>query len=677
MNTTPDQIQKFANSLISPMGFEVKTVEQDNGYLPMMYEELPAEFQKEMDDLAAELVDPDRGHVAIIGSAQSGKTFLLNNLVGNFDRYMDRLGREPMNFIRLNEDDLNLIKAIPNGYNTYIKALTEHFGSSESEICFVTENHNIAAKIHSWSSKVRILLEANRSTFLHIFHTDNEAGNKLWGSWLYTDMSDVLLTKKDLINTAYEALNERVRETFKIDLSKKIIAMFVSHSIRKMPELVIREGKFKGKISVPLGLWLVAFRRMAGIIGLSGSKSLQGKDGNVALGKVISSIYEDNEEIFEMYVEAMSETDHMFENGGGFVIPGPDGQMIRIHLAPGLHINGEDLDEDDSDEDDDKPHEKLSFKDIDELGDSLKREVIGQDEAVQRIVDGLIVPAAGLSDPTKPIRSMLFLGPTGVGKTKMATTLAETLMDEPMNLVRIDMSEYSQSHEAAKLLGAPPGYAGFEQGGVLTNAVKAHPRSLILLDEVEKAHPKIWDSFLQILDAGRMTDGRGQEVDFTQTVVIMTSNIGAKEMQHISVGFGKLSEKEAYNIRQTDSKKVVMRALEEAFRPEMLNRIDEVVGFNEISRETAMLIIQKELGIISDRMAGSGCHLNQVSTDILDEVLTLSDITKYGARDIQRVILKKISNPIAKNMVKARGNEEKVSFSLVIDKDKTISVEAN
>lgn len=671
------------NNNSDTLTLEIKMVEQDRSYQPLMYEELPVEFQDELDDLASELLDPDRGHIAVIGSPQAGKTFFINQLVGNIDRYLDRLNRDVMHFVRIEDDDISDIMILPNKYGTYIDAVTNKFNCEEDDICFVTENPEVASKLFAFSKKSRIILEASRSTFMNIIHAENSGDTKMWSSWCYLDVTEVLVKKQDLINTIYLALNERVKETFNVDLTKKMIAMFVSHALKEIPDLVPREGEFKGKVTAPLGIWLTIIRRMGGILGLSESKTFQNKSGEIVLGRLINSTFRDNHDILESYVD--NEDDG---SEGYLIVSGPDGQMIRIPISGntlppmgGSPFGGEESAMDkmlssmmQGDEKKDDTPKKVKFKDISQLGEKLKKEVIGQDEAIQNIVDGLVVPAAGLNDPKKPIRSMFLLGPTGVGKTKMAITLAEELAEEPMNLVRIDMSEYSQPHEAAKLLGAPPGYAGFDKGGILTNAISQNPCSIILLDEIEKAHPKIWDSFLQIFDAGRMTDGTGVEVDFTQTVIIMTSNIGAKESKATPMGF-KNSLNDSFDKKQEEAKRKTMKALEAEFRPELLNRIDEIITFNEISRSTALKIIEKEIGILSDRMQENGHVLNKVSDDILDDILMKSDIEKYGARDIQRVILKNVSNPVAYSMVNSESDtKEKNVFSLFMNKDKKISV---
>ena len=227
----------------------------------------------------------------------------------------------------------------------------------------------------------------------------------------------------------------------------------------------------------------------------------------------------------------------------------------------------------------------------------LKRRVIGQDEAVEAVSNAVRRARSGLSDPERPIGSFLFLGPTGVGKTELAKALAEFLFDDERAMVRIDMSEYQERHTVARLIGAPPGYVGYEEGGQLTEAVRRRPYAVILLDEIEKAHQEVFNVLLQLLDDGRLTDGQGRTVDFRNTVVIMTSNLGS---QYIMEHAGSSEE------RMRD---LVMEVLRQSFRPEFLNRIDEVLIFNRLGREEISKIVEIQLGLVRDRMASQGFSL--------------------------------------------------------------------
>lgn len=647
----------------SEASISIRFIDESESYAPMMYEDLPNEYQNTLDNFASEILDPHRGRVGVVGTAGAGKTFLINQLVGNIDRYLDRLERDTMHFIQIDDDDLDSIMMLPNRYYTYVSSVIDQLGCNERDLVFYTEDPNVAAKLCSFTKKARIVLEATHQTVEGIAHMEHSGATKVWGSWCFLDTNEIFLKKKDLVNLLHLSLNEKIMETFKVDLNKRTISTFINYCLKKIPEL-----EENGRVFVPAGVWSVVLRRMGGMIGLSESPELRGKNNQIVLKRVIESVFEDNADLFEDFIpDDGSETT--------LVIPSPDGRgALRIPIPAQIfeQLQGQ---EEKNGEEQQTEIKKLAFNDISSVEKTLHEEIIGQNQAIETIVEGMIVPAAGLNDETKPIKSMLFLGPTGTGKTKMALTLAANLTEEPLNVIRIDMSEYSQSHEAAKLLGAPPGYAGFEKGGILTNAVKNHPNSLILLDEIEKAHPKIWDSFLQIFDAGRMTDGGGETIDFTQTVIVMTSNIGATKLSKKTSGFSIISDSEAYEKRQKDSKSIIKKALDEEFRPELINRIDDLVIFNELSLDTARKIVRKEVGILGERMLKRGYSLNDIDNDIVDEILSKSDVSKFGAREIQRVILRNLSSPIAKNIVQDPEDSEKKTLTLILDKEKNILVE--
>lgn len=666
MNTLNfDEMVDFDNgSMLMEESIEITMVDQEDSYAPLMYEDLPASYRDFLDGSASELLDPHKGHIAIIGTPQTGKSFLIDQIVGNFDRYLDRVGRKAMHFIKVDEDDMDTIFSLPNRYQSYIELILNQLDCNEHDICFVTEDPNVAAKLFSFTKRARIILEASHSTFEGIAQMENNGMTKIWGSWRFVDTNEIFLKKNELVNLLHLSLHDKIAETFKVEINKNIISTFLNYCLKENPDLLGTDEDNKKLVLVPAGIWATVIRRMGGILGLSEASELK-HNKKIVLGRVYSKVYKENEDLFEYFIPSDESAI------ARFVIHSSDGNPIRVPLPPGLfeHL----ANDDDDDEDESVEVKPLEFNEISLLEEKVREEILGQDGAVETVVDSMIVPAAGLNDDTKPIKSMLFLGPTGTGKTKMAMTIAEHLATEPMNLVRIDMSEYSQPHEAAKLLGAPPGYAGFDKGGVLTNAVKANPNSLILLDEIEKADPKIWDSFLQIFDAGRMTDGTGNTVDFTQTVIVMTSNIGAGEVKKRSMGFAMGDEKSAYEQRQKDSKAIITKALEAEFRPELINRIDELVIFNELSKETSRQIVRKEIEIINQRLQKRGYELGDISNDIIDEILSKSNVSAYGAREIQRVILRNLSSPIAKTIVKNKDlNSNKLILTL--DKDKNISV---
>ena len=272
------------------------------------------------------------------------------------------------------------------------------------------------------------------------------------------------------------------------------------------------------------------------------------------------------------------------------------------------------------------------------MKDALEERVVGQDEAVKRVAETILRSRAGLSDPNRPYGSFLFLGPTGVGKTELTKALAQFLFDTEDALVRIDMSEFMEKHSVARLIGAPPGYVGYEEGGYLTEAVRRHPYSVILLDEVEKAHPDVFNVLLQVLDDGRMTDGQGRTVDFKNTVIVMTSNLGSSEIQEM-IGESKESVKSA-----------VMAEVREHFRPEFINRIDEIVIFNSLGSEAIRRIAEIQLKSLKERVAAQDMTL-EVTDEAMAELAEVGFDPHYGARPLKRAIQDHIENQLAMVML--------------------------
>jgi ATP-dependent Clp protease ATP-binding subunit ClpB len=275
------------------------------------------------------------------------------------------------------------------------------------------------------------------------------------------------------------------------------------------------------------------------------------------------------------------------------------------------------------------------------LEEELHRRVVGQDEAVRAVADAVVRARAGIKDPKRPIGSFLFLGPTGVGKTELARALAETLFDSENNMVRLDMSEYMEKHTVARLIGAPPGYVGYEEGGQLTEAVRRKPYSVILLDEIEKAHPDVFNVLLQVLDDGRLTDGQGRTVNFKNTVIIMTSNIGSQ----LILEMRGADERTYQRMREQ-----VLEALRRQFRPEFLNRVDEIVVFRALTEAELARIVEIQLEGLRRRLSerrialemteGAKMHLARVGYDPV-----------FGARPLKRAIQREVETPVARLIV--------------------------
>jgi ATP-dependent Clp protease ATP-binding subunit ClpC len=312
------------------------------------------------------------------------------------------------------------------------------------------------------------------------------------------------------------------------------------------------------------------------------------------------------------------------------------------------------------------PVQRVAQQEMDKLSQmetQLKGSVIGQDEAVKKIVRAIQRNRAGLKDPKKPIGSFIFLGPTGVGKTQLAKELTKLLFDSEDNMIRIDMSEYMEKFAISRLVGAPPGYVGYEEGGQLTERVRRKPYSVILLDEIEKAHPDVFNLLLQALDDGQITDSLGRKVDFKNTIIIMTSNLGSRQLKDFGtgVGFGTTAREQGKNDIE---KSVIQSALKKAFAPEFLNRIDDVVLFNSLSREDIHKIIDIELKGLFTRIEdlGYGISMTQEAKDfIADEGFDEA----FGARPLARALQKLVEDPLAEKIIGKEINEgDAVEISL-------------
>ena len=293
------------------------------------------------------------------------------------------------------------------------------------------------------------------------------------------------------------------------------------------------------------------------------------------------------------------------------------------------------------------------------LEEVLHNRVIGQDEAIKAVAQAIRRSRAGLKDPKRPIGSFFFAGPTGVGKTELARTLTEYMFDDEKKLIRIDMSEYMEKFATSRLIGAPPGYVGHEEQGQLTNAVRRNPYSVILLDEIEKAHPDVFNLLLQILDEGRLTDSKGRTVDFKNTVIIMTSNIGSGN--NAPIGFGSKESESEYE----KMKKELQSELKRTFRPEFLNRLDEIVIFHALNREQICKITRLMLDNTRKLVEAKQMKL-EVSVEVEDLLVEVGFNPTYGARPLHRTIQQMIDDPLSNELL-----QEKFSAgdTIIVDKN--------
>ena len=289
----------------------------------------------------------------------------------------------------------------------------------------------------------------------------------------------------------------------------------------------------------------------------------------------------------------------------------------------------------------------------------LNRRVKGQDEALKIVSEAIIRARSGIKDPNKPIGSFIFLGPTGVGKTEVAKSLAYELFDDERHMVRIDCSEYMEAFNVSRLVGAPPGYVGYDEGGELTEAVRRNPYSIVLFDEIEKAHKDVFNILLQILDDGRLTDSQGRTVDFKNTIIIMTSNLGSEYILD----------------NETNAKELVLTELKNNFRPEFINRIDEIVIFNSLGKDVVGDIVDKLIGELNERLSQSYLHVS-VSSSARNKIIEESYDSRYGARPIKRYITKNIENLIAHKIIESNIEAGK-TLDITLDENKNFTIKIN
>ena len=293
------------------------------------------------------------------------------------------------------------------------------------------------------------------------------------------------------------------------------------------------------------------------------------------------------------------------------------------------------------------------------MNDELKSKIIGQDEAIDKIAKAIRRNRVGLKDPNRPIGSFMFLGPTGVGKTLLAKRLAEFLFNSPDALIRIDMSEYMEKFNVSRLVGAPPGYVGYEEGGQLTEKVRRRPYSVVLLDEIEKAHPDVFNMMLQVLDEGSLTDGLGRKVDFKNTIIIMTSNIGTRELKDFGAGVGF----NTHELTKERSDSVIRKALNRSFSPEFLNRVDDIITFSSLGKDDILKIVDIELEMFYKRVHELGHEL--IVTDAAKQFVAEAGFDiQYGARPLKRAIQSHIEDPMSELLLK---HEDATSATITID----------
>ena len=397
---------------------------------------------------------------------------------------------------------------------------------------------------------------------------------------------------------------------------------------------------------------------------------------NIVVPKEIEALEEEIEETSASKFKAAQEQD--FEKAAGYR---DREQQLRKDLENAKRRWEEDLNTKREIVDEDKVAEVVAMmtgvpaqriaqaegRRLRQMAPALKAKIIGQDNAIEKIVKAIQRNRVGLKDPNKPIGTFMFLGPTGVGKTHLAKKLAEQLFDSADTLIRVDMSEYMEKFTVSRLVGAPPGYVGYDEGGQLTEQVRRRPYSVVLLDEIEKAHPDVFNLLLQVMDEGRLTDGLGRRIDFKNTIIIMTSNIGTRQLKDFGTGVG-------FSTPRSDEKamaqSVINKALHKAFSPEFLNRVDDIIMFDALDKEAIFKIIDIELDGFYKRISSLGYTLS-LSDEAKEYIAGRGYDAQYGARPLKRAIQKYLEDPLAEILIDdelPEGSVIKVDYDKEADK---------
>ena len=561
--------------------------------------------------------------IIVYGESGSGKTFMLNQLAyhinefngSNVHRTVKFIGVDYVNRIMTGDDSLT-------AFGLQAAAAINETNTDRHLIIVVPDLHLFLLLI-SKCRNTSFILEADDDMLSHAMTNHSSQVDKIEAVQVNNKMK-----WKEFLNEAHRA-NITLAEQYGVKpVSNVAVKAFIEELIRQVYPTHPESFRSIEEIEVPIGYVLERIEYMYAWLMESDEKPINAKTARTIAREAFNDSPIVDEDDFD------------------------DDDLIMSMLNDELH-NKKDKKQ--------KPAKTLKYNDPLHLADRLKTTVINQDKAIDMVSKAILIDAAGMKPKDKPVASFLFLGPSGVGKTQLAKSLADTLFEKPVNLVRIDCSEFNDKHTAARLFGAPPGYVGYDNGGELTNAVREHPQSVVLLDEVEKAHPDIWNTFLQVFDDARLTDGQGETTDFSHCVFILTGNLGTKEAENMkTAGFGESTA--------NDEETEYMKAMRDFFRPEFINRLDGICVFNKLRREDYARIVRIKLheisGIIKDNY-GKKVDFN-VSDAAMDGILIKARSMNLGAREIDHVLKSNVVLPMAENIL---------SGDIVLENDKHVRID--
>lgn len=561
--------------------------------------------------------------IIVYGESGSGKTFMLNQLAYHINEFNGSNVHRTVKFIGV--DYVNRLMTGDNSLTAFglqaAAAINET--NTDRHLIIVVPDLHLFLLLISKCRNTSFILEADDDMLSHAMTNHSSQVDKIEAVQVNNKMK-----WKEFLNEAHRA-NITLAEQYDVKpVSNVAVKTFIEELIRQVYPTHPESFRSIEEIEIPIGYVLERIEYMYAWLMESDVKQINAKTARTIAREAFNDSPIVDEDDFD------------------------DDDMIMSMLNDELH-NKKDKKQ--------KPVKTLKYNDPLHLADRLKTTVVNQDKAIDMVSKAILIDAAGMKPKDKPVASFLFLGPSGVGKTQLAKSLADTLFEKPVNLVRIDCSEFNDKHTAARLFGAPPGYVGYDNGGELTNAVREHPQSVVLLDEVEKAHPDIWNTFLQVFDDARLTDGQGETTDFSHCVFILTGNLGTKEAENMkTAGFGESTV--------NDEETVYMKAMRDFFRPEFINRLDGICVFNKLRREDYARIVRIKLheisGIIKDNY-GKKVDFN-VSDAAMDGILIKARSMNLGAREIDHVLKSNVVLPMAENIL---------SGDIVLENDKHVRID--
>lgn len=561
--------------------------------------------------------------IIVYGESGSGKTFMLNQLAYHINEFNGSNVHRTVKFIGV--DYVNRIMTGDGSLTAFglqaAAAINET--NTDRHLIIVVPDLHLFLLLISKCRNTSFILEADDDMLSHAMNNHSSQVDKIEAVQVNNKMK-----WKEFLNEANRANITLAGQYDVKPVSNVAVKAFIEELIRQVYPTHPESFRSIEEIEIPIGYVLERIEYMYAWLMESDGKPINAKTARTIAREAFNDSPIVDEDDFD------------------------DDDMIMSMLNDELH-NKKDKKQ--------KPAKTLKYNDPLHLADRLKTTVVNQDKAIDMVSKAILIDAAGMKPKDKPVASFLFLGPSGVGKTQLAKSLADTLFEKPVNLVRIDCSEFNDKHTAARLFGAPPGYVGYDNGGELTNAVREHPQSVVLLDEVEKAHPDIWNTFLQVFDDARLTDGQGETTDFSHCVFILTGNLGTKEAENMkTAGFGESTV--------NDEETVYMKAMRDFFRPEFINRLDGICVFNKLRREDYARIVRIKLheisGIIKDNY-GKKVDFN-VSDAAMDGILIKARSMNLGAREIDHVLKSNVVLPMAENIL---------SGDIVLENDKHVRID--